>query len=70
MIGEMMKILGLEQKVKITKVDSSHWQKEYFAPRPPSEKLIDWRLHAKGLHRMRDWRECLREYLTQYDWGI
>lgn len=67
---EMVNILGLEQKVKITKVDSSHWQKEYFAPRPPSEKLIDWRLHAKGLHRMRDWKECLRGYLESYDWGL
>lgn len=67
---EMIKILGLEQKVKITKVDSSHWKKEYFAPRPPSEKLINWRLQAKGLHRMRDWKECLKEYLESYDWGL
>jgi len=67
---EIVKVLGLEDTVKITKVDSSHFAKEYFAPRPDSEKLINKHLDELGLNGMRDWKECLKEYLKSYEYAL
>ena len=61
---ELVKILGLENKVKITPVDSDYWKKIYFADRPLSERLIDKKLNLRGLNIMRDWRICLEEYIS------
>ena len=63
---ELVNILGLEKKVKITTVNSDHWREEYFAPRPDSERLINAKLNALKLNIMRDWKVCLREYLDNY----
>jgi dTDP-4-dehydrorhamnose reductase len=63
---ELVKLLGLENAVKITSVDSTYWAKEYFSIRPASERLIDKRLTLLGLYIMRDWRVCLEEYLRLY----
>jgi dTDP-4-dehydrorhamnose reductase len=63
---ELVSLLGLEKIVKVTSVDSSYWAKEYFSPRPPSERLIDKRLDLRGLNIMRDWRVCLEEYIQAY----
>jgi dTDP-4-dehydrorhamnose reductase len=59
---EFVRLLGLEQKVKVNEVSSDFFIQEYFAPRPASEMLINMKLTARGLNVMRDWRECLREY--------
>jgi dTDP-4-dehydrorhamnose reductase len=59
---ELLKCLHLEDKIKLTVVSSDYFQKEYFAPRPYSEKLLDLKLTQKGLLSMRDWKECLAEY--------
>lgn len=59
---EFVNLLGLAEKIKINKVSSDYFQKEYFAPRPQSEKLITMKLDARGLNVMRDWRICLQEY--------
>lgn len=66
----MIKLLNLENKVKIVKVDSDYFKKEYFAPRPPSEKLLNTKLKEKGADLTRDWRVCLEEYLKKFNWGI
>jgi dTDP-4-dehydrorhamnose reductase len=58
--------LGLEGTVKVTEVASDHFKEEYFAPRPPSEKLVNLKLDARGLNVMRDWRVCLSEYAKQF----
>jgi dTDP-4-dehydrorhamnose reductase len=63
---EFVRLLGLEDEIKVNIVDSSFWSKEYFAPRPASEKLITLRLDAKGLNVMRPWKEALAEYVTEY----
>jgi dTDP-4-dehydrorhamnose reductase len=63
---EFVKLLGLQDKIKINKVDSSFWAKEYFAPRPPSEKLLTTRLDTLGLNVMRPWQVALAEYLEEY----
>jgi dTDP-4-dehydrorhamnose reductase len=56
--------LGLSDQVRITPVSSDHFAEEYFAARPPSERLITTKLDLRGLNVMRDWRVCLDEYLA------
>lgn len=54
--------LKLVDQVKVTKVDSDYFKKEYFAPRPHSEKLVNLKLEKRGINFMRDWKVCLQEY--------
>ena len=54
--------LGLEGQVLVTRVSSDHFREEYFAPRPPSERLTSLKLDARGLEEMREWTICLDEY--------
>ena len=63
---EILIILGLERRVTLHKVTREHFAKEFFAPRPISERLANRKLTAKGLDRMEHWRSCLREYLSTY----
>lgn len=63
---EIISILDLEGKVKITGVSSDYFKKEYFAPRPPCERLINRKLNIRGLNIMRDWKVALRDYLDSY----
>ncbi|MEW6557422.1 MAG: NAD(P)-dependent oxidoreductase [Elusimicrobiota bacterium] len=65
---EILKILKLETKIKLTEVSSDYFRKEYFAPRPYSERLINLKLNFCGLNKMRDWKVCLREYLSKFKW--
>ena len=58
--------LGLAGQVKITPVPSDYFAAEYFAARPPSERLLTKKLDLRGLNIMRDWRICLDEYLAEY----
>ncbi len=60
---EIINILNLENKIKINKVNSEFFSKEYFAPRPRCENLINLRLNILSLNIMRDWKICLKEYL-------
>ena len=62
---EIVRVLGLEDEVKVSPVSSEYFKKEYFADRPPSERLINRKLNIRGLNIMRDWRECLKEYLDE-----
>lgn len=64
--AEMVKLLGLSDSVKVTRVSSDHFKKEYFAERPPSERLVNRKLNLRGLNVMRDWRVSLNEYLHDY----
>lgn len=52
--------------VTINKVDSSFFAEEYSAPRPYSEKLINKSLNDLQRNYMRDWKECLQEYLNKF----
>lgn len=60
----LVKSLGLD--VTVTPVSSEHFKQEYFAPRPPSERLITKKLDLRGVNVMRDWRICVDEYLAGY----
>jgi dTDP-4-dehydrorhamnose reductase len=63
---EFVKLLGLEDKVKVTPVSSSYFKQEYPAPRPASEVLDTRKLEDSGLCVMRDWRESLAEYVKEF----
>jgi dTDP-4-dehydrorhamnose reductase len=57
--------LKLNESVKISEVSSDYFQKEYFAPRPASERLINARLNEDGLDVMKDWKTSLSEYISE-----
>ena len=59
-------MLGREADLKVSPVNSDYFAKEYFAPQPPSERLVTRKLQLLGANVMRDWRTCLREYLDEY----
>lgn len=63
---EFVRLLGLEGKVSVVRVGSEEFAREYFAPRPRSERLINRRLDSLGLNVMRDWRVCLGEYAREF----
>ena len=63
---ELIKVLGKENEIKITPVQSDYWKKEYFAERPSSERLINKKLDLRKLNIMRDWQVCLKEYINSY----
>jgi len=63
---ELLKNLGLERQVKIIEVSSNYFKKEYFAPRPDSERLINKKLDLRGLNIMRNWKVTLKDYLENY----
>jgi dTDP-4-dehydrorhamnose reductase len=63
---ELVKVLGLEDRVKVTEVSSDYFAKEYFAERPASERLVNTKLQLRGANTMRDWRVALKEYLDSH----
>ncbi len=63
---ELVKMIGMKDKINITPVSSDYFVKEYFAKRPKSERLITKKLQLRDCNIMRDWRVCLREYLDNY----
>jgi len=63
---ELVKILGLEEEVTFNNVTSSYFKDIYFAPRPPSERLINKKLELRNINIMRDWKIALNEYISDY----
>jgi dTDP-4-dehydrorhamnose reductase len=59
---EFVRLLGLADRVRVTKVPSDYFKDSYFAPRPSSERLVNLKLNSRRLNQMRDWRTCLEEY--------
>jgi dTDP-4-dehydrorhamnose reductase len=62
---EIIRILGLKDKIRVNKVYSDFFASDFFAPRPRSEALINKKLNIRGLNKMRDWRDCLAEYIDK-----
>jgi dTDP-4-dehydrorhamnose reductase len=52
--------------VHITEVDSSFFESEYFAKRPPSENLLNKKLELRGVNKMTDWKTALESYINVY----
>lgn len=65
----LLELLGLENKISIKSVTSEYFSKEYFAMRPPNERLINKKLDLRELNIMRDWKIALKEYLEDYYQG-
>ena len=63
---ELVSILNIENEVKITPVSSDYFKEEYFAARPPSERLVNRKLDLRNLNIMRHWKIALREYMENY----
>jgi len=63
---ELLKILNLQGTIKITEVASDFFVKEYFAPRPSSERIINKKLDLRNLNIMRDWKVALMDYISSY----
>lgn len=63
---ELVKLLNKDKEIEVVPVSSEFFAKEYFAARPPSERLYTRKLALRGLNTMRDWRICLKEYLNEY----
>ena len=60
---EMLNILGRED-IELNAVSSDFFLDEYFAPRPPCERLVNRRLDLLGLNTMQPWQQALRAYLN------
>ena len=63
---EILRILSLPTKIKITAVKSDYFKKIYFAERPASERLVNYKLSLRGLNLMQDWKIALKEYIATY----
>ena len=63
---ELVALLDLGDSVKVTPVKSDYFSKEYFAARPASERLLTSKLDLRNANVMRDWKECLQEYISNY----
>ena len=62
----LLSILNLDNEIKINEVSSEFFKKEYFAERPPSERLLNRKLSLRELNIMRNWKVALREYVNDY----
>jgi dTDP-4-dehydrorhamnose reductase len=52
--------------IKLTAVDSEFFKKEYFAPRPLSEMMLNDHLRNIGIDYMRPWKISLQDYIENY----
>ncbi|HEY0622354.1 NAD(P)-dependent oxidoreductase [Sphingomonas sp.] len=64
--AELLKILKIDGEIDLQSVSSDYFAKEYFAARPPSERLVNYKLDLRGMNLMRDWRVSLEEYIRDY----
>ncbi len=62
----LVELIGLESKIRISKVSSNHFREEYFAVRPASECLVNARLNGLHLNEMRHWKIALKACLEDY----
>ena len=63
---ELLEILRLTDKVKLTPVGSDYFKDTYFAERPPCERLVNRKLKIRNINLMRDWKVALKEYIDNY----
>lgn len=66
---EILSFYGRDD-VEVIPVGSDHFAAEYFAPRPVSEMMRNYKLALRGINRMRPWREALRAYLERANFEL
>ncbi|MCI0400317.1 MAG: NAD(P)-dependent oxidoreductase [Gammaproteobacteria bacterium] len=59
---EILMVCG-RTDIELREVDSSFFDKEYFAPRPSSEAMVNVNLNKIGMNLQRRWQDVLREYI-------
>jgi len=62
---ELLAIMNREN-IKINIVKSDYFSETYFAPRPPNERLINFKLDIIQENHMRDWKIALNDYVKNY----
>lgn len=62
---EIIKILGLTNKVELISVSSDFFSKNYYVPRPPSESMRNYNLALRGINNMGDWRHAIVPYVKE-----
>jgi len=63
---ELLRILKLNDKVKITPVKSDFFKDIYFAERPSCERLENRKLNIRKINLMRNWKVALEDYIGTY----
>jgi dTDP-4-dehydrorhamnose reductase len=63
---ELVRLLNLQDRVQVNQVTSKHFAREYFAPRPACERLLNYKLKLRSMDLMRDWRVALHDYIRDY----
>ncbi len=63
---ELLKILNLHDKIKLTPVKSDYFKEIYFAERPACERLVNAKLTMRNINVMQDWKVALKEYISKY----
>lgn len=63
---ELLRLLSLQDKIKVNSVKSDYFKDIYFAERPPNERLINKKLDLRNINIMQDWKSALKEYLDNY----
>ncbi len=58
--------MGLENEITLKKTSSRKFKKDYFAPRPTSETLINLKLIHRNLNVMRHWSDALMDYSKEF----
>lgn len=51
--------------IELRAVSSTFFERNYFAPRPVSEMLVNANLSGLGLNLMRPWRQALSDYISR-----
>ena len=64
--NELLRLLNLQDKIKVNSVKSEYFKDIYFAERPPNERLINKKLDLRNLNIMQDWKIALKEYVENY----
>ena len=66
---ELLRLLKLEDKIKVNTVKSEYFKDIYFAERPPNERLVNKKLELRNLNIMQNWKIALKEYIENYYTG-
>lgn len=61
----ILKILGLNNSIKLVEVDSNFFKNEYFAPRPDNEQLVNFNFNNLNIGKVKNWDLALTEYLYE-----
>jgi len=63
--SEMLRILG-RKDVELKPVTSEFFKEQYFAPRPPSEEMLNYVLELRRMNDMPHWKDALADYLKEH----